>query len=189
MDTREKILESALSCIVDEGVAGLTLRNVAERAGVALGTVSYAFRDKDGLIGAAFASFADTSVERFDSHFTGIRSLEDARAATVAMLIDAARNRRDMILGAELYALSLRRPRHRLVLSNWTRRCRTTMERYFDPVTTNLLDALYEGLALHSSMKLDDYSREAIIVAVERLTPPESYLGPYAETFQLPPVR
>ncbi|WIM72605.1 hypothetical protein QP028_01120 [Corynebacterium suedekumii] len=93
------------------------------------------------------------------------------------MLTDSAASRRGTILGSELYTLSLRRPRHRMVLVQWTHRCRKVIREHFDAETTYLLDAFYEGVLLHRSMHLGEYPDESIALAVQRLTPPASYLG------------
>ena len=175
---RQLILNAAWECIVAEGVAGLSLRHVAEHAGVALGSIAYYFHDKDGLLSEAFRQYCDQSAEEFAEYYQGVNSLEAARKATVTMLTDSALSRWGTIIGSELYSLSLRRPRHRMVLSEWTQRCRAVMAEYYDIDTVFLLDALYEGILLHRSMKLGEYPDERIAIAVERLTPPESYIGP-----------
>ncbi|WKD59293.1 TetR/AcrR family transcriptional regulator [Corynebacterium caspium] len=177
---RDKIIDAALECIMSYGVAGLTLRLVADRAGVALGSIGYYFDDKDGLLSAAFKCFTMRSAKQFADYYDSVCSLEEARAATVRMLSDSASSRTQIILGSELYSLSLRRPRHRIVLSNWTQNCRAVMARYFDEDTTFILDALYEGVLLHRTMKLGEYNDDRIARAVERLTPAESYIGPQA---------
>lgn len=174
---RDRIIDATLDCLVTHGVAGTSMRMVAEGAHVSLGSVTHHFVDKDALLSAAFQVFADRSVARFREYYEGVDSLESARRATVHMLTDSAASRRGTILGSELYTLSLRRPRHRMVLVQWTHRCRKVIREHFDAETTYLLDAFYEGVLLHRSMHLGEYSDESIALAVQRLTPPASYLG------------
>ncbi|MHC2799960.1 TetR/AcrR family transcriptional regulator [Corynebacterium hesseae] len=173
---RELILTAALNTIVREGVAGLSLRAVAAEAHVALGSIAYYFTDKDGLINAAFQDFTHRSVTEFREFYEGVSTLEEARAATVDMLSATARSRTDIILGSELYSLSLRRPRHRMILLEWTRACQKVLSTYFDEPTTLGLDALYEGAVLHHAMRVGETSTQRIALAVERLTPPESFI-------------
>ena len=175
---RAALLEAALANIVTHGVAGVTLRSVADSAGVALGSIGYYFGDKDGLLSAAFARFAEESAVRFASFYEGVDSLPAARAATVEMLVATANSRRDVILGSELYGISLRRPRHRITLTQWTSACRNVLHRYFYSRAVYAIDALYEGLILHRRMRLGDYADDTLEFAVERLTPPEAYIGP-----------
>lgn len=174
---RDRIIDATLDCLVTHGVAGTSMRMVAEGAHVSLGSVTHHFVDKDALLSAAFQVFADRSAARFREYYEGVDSLESARRATVHMLTDSAASRRGTILGNELYTLSLRRPRHRMVLVQWTHRCRKVIREHFDAETTYLLDAFYEGVLLHRSMHLGEYPDESIALAVQRLTPPASYLG------------
>ena len=174
---RDRIIDATLDCLVTHGVAGTSMRMVAEGAHVSLGSVTHHFVDKDALLSAAFQVFADRSAARFREYYEGVDSLESARRATVHMLTDSAASRRGTILGSELYTLSLRRPRHRMVLVQWTHRCRKVIREHFDAETTYLLDAFYEGVLLHRSMHLGEYPDESIALAVQRLTPPASYLG------------
>ncbi|MFW9189705.1 hypothetical protein [Corynebacterium striatum] len=116
------------------------------------------------------------SSQDFANYYAGVKTLEQAREATITMLADTAGSRRDLILGAELYSLSLRRPRHRIVLSNWTQACRDILSVYFDAETTLLLDALYEGLILHRAMHIGTYDSKMIRDIVERVTPANSFL-------------
>jgi AcrR family transcriptional regulator len=72
--SRRAILAAASQVIVDAGVAGLTHRAVAERAGVPLARVSYHFPTVDDLLAAATAHYLDD----FD------RRLADMAAVTIA---------------------------------------------------------------------------------------------------------
>lgn len=177
---RLRIIDATLDSIVHNGVAGTTMRVVADKADVSLGSIAYYFNDKDGLLAATFSVFAERSVADFGSYFTGIHSLDDARAALSQMLIASAASRKTLILGTELYTLSLRRPLHRMNLLEWTQGCRNVMGQFFDAHTTYLLDAFYEGLLLHRSMSLGEFTEDRINLAITRLTPPESYIGPGA---------
>ncbi|MFB9239204.1 TetR/AcrR family transcriptional regulator [Plantactinospora siamensis] len=49
-DTSSKIMESARSCLLDDGYANLSTRRVAERAGVPLSQIHYHFGGKRGMV-------------------------------------------------------------------------------------------------------------------------------------------
>jgi TetR/AcrR family transcriptional regulator, regulator of cefoperazone and chloramphenicol sensitivity len=49
-DTRAKIIEETVRCIVEEGFAAATAKHVAERAGVTWGVIQYHFGDRNGLL-------------------------------------------------------------------------------------------------------------------------------------------
>lgn len=75
--TREQIVAVTLQAIQQEGLAALTIRQIADRAGVNVAAVNYHFGSKDALVGevlgeltsglrSAFAPLADESVAARD---------------------------------------------------------------------------------------------------------------------------
>jgi len=60
-DTREKILESALALFRERGFAEATMREIAARAGVAIGLAYYYFDSKDAIV-LAFYQQAQTDL-------------------------------------------------------------------------------------------------------------------------------
>ncbi|MDH3293098.1 MAG: TetR/AcrR family transcriptional regulator [Acidimicrobiia bacterium] len=63
-ETPDQILEATAAVIVREGMAGASLRSVAEEADVSLGLLSYHFDDKQTLIREAFKRATDILLER-----------------------------------------------------------------------------------------------------------------------------
>jgi TetR/AcrR family transcriptional regulator, regulator of cefoperazone and chloramphenicol sensitivity len=59
-DTRAKIIDETVRCIVEEGFAAATAKHVAERAGVTWGVIQYHFGDRHGLLTAV----VDDGVDR-----------------------------------------------------------------------------------------------------------------------------
>ncbi len=49
-DTRAKIIDETVRCIIEEGFAAATAKHVAERAGVTWGVIQYHFGDRNGLL-------------------------------------------------------------------------------------------------------------------------------------------
>jgi len=49
-DTRSKIIDETVRCIVEEGFAAATAKHVAERAGVTWGVIQYHFGDRNGML-------------------------------------------------------------------------------------------------------------------------------------------
>lgn len=49
-DTRAKIIDETVRCIVEEGFPAATAKHVAERAGVTWGVIQYHFGDRAGLL-------------------------------------------------------------------------------------------------------------------------------------------
>ncbi|MGO4425788.1 TetR/AcrR family transcriptional regulator, partial [Streptomyces sp. MCAF7] len=71
---RERILTATLSHIADEGVAGVSHRKIAARAGVPLGSMTYHFKGIDELLREAFTRFADHVVAIFEQHLNAAKS-------------------------------------------------------------------------------------------------------------------
>lgn len=49
-DTRAKIIDETVRCVVEEGFPAATAKHVAERAGVTWGVIQYHFGDRNGLL-------------------------------------------------------------------------------------------------------------------------------------------
>lgn len=168
---RERIIAAALDLIAEEGVAGVSHRKVATRAGVPLGSMTYHFDGMDHLLREAFGRFTDHIVAVFDTHLAGAGDRDAARAAVtdlVHVLSEGAQ--RDLVLTQELYTLAARRPAYRQLTQEWMRRSRVHLERHFDPDTARQLDALIEGLALHRALSPEPHDRALTAEAVARVT-------------------
>src|SRR5258708_33021010 len=70
---RDQILEAVLACLGEGGFDAVSMRAVAHRAGVPLGSLHYYFRSKEEMVGAALA-----------------RSVEELVAGMVADVDEAA---------------------------------------------------------------------------------------------------
>ncbi len=112
-DRRAQLVDAALAVATEDGVAATTVRRVAERAGVALGVVHYAFADKDELIAAlatrivdelAGASEAGLDLERYPD----LRAALAAAIDGVWSLIEATPDAQ--LLTYEITTASLRSP-------------------------------------------------------------------------------
>ncbi|MFC7958002.1 TetR/AcrR family transcriptional regulator [Rhodococcoides kroppenstedtii] len=51
-DRRRQLADAGLALAVDQGIAAVTVRGIAERAAVSLGVVHYCFENKDAVVGA-----------------------------------------------------------------------------------------------------------------------------------------
>ena len=83
---RAAIIDEAVRCVLDEGVAAASAKHIAERAGVTWGVIQYHFGSRDGL----FAAVVETG---FDSLKRTMAELELPPGPTrqrVQALVDAA---------------------------------------------------------------------------------------------------
>ncbi|MEU3146510.1 MULTISPECIES: TetR/AcrR family transcriptional regulator [unclassified Streptomyces] len=170
---RERIIAATLDLIAEEGLAAVSHRKIARRAGVPLGSMTYHFGGMDELLREAFSEFTGHVVAIFDTHLATPSGPEEAREA-VADLIRALSedSTRDLVLTQELYALAARRPAYRELTHEWMRRSRVHLEKYFDPDTARQLDALIEGLTLHLALSREPHDRPLTLEAIARITAP-----------------
>jgi AcrR family transcriptional regulator len=91
--TRADVLAAARALIVDVGVDGLSMRKLADRAGVAVGTLYNQFGDRDGVLVAFVDAGLDSLEEQVDASpaatpIETTRLLLDALDATLAAAVD-----------------------------------------------------------------------------------------------------
>jgi len=85
-DTRAKIIEETVRCIVEEGFAAATAKHVAERAGVTWGVIQYHFGDRNGLLRAV----VDDGVARLLASLSSAEVAELPRRERIEVVVDTA---------------------------------------------------------------------------------------------------
>lgn len=85
---RERIIAATLDLIAEEGLARVSHRKIAARAGVPLGSMTYHFDGIDELLREAFGRFTDHIVAVFDARLSVPTDRDQAREA-VADLVHA----------------------------------------------------------------------------------------------------
>jgi AcrR family transcriptional regulator len=83
--TRQRIVERTIDLYRDRGVAGTTLKAVAEKADVSRGTILHHFGSADGLLGAVLDFVVDALELPDDRLLEGI----DGRDARIRTLVEA----------------------------------------------------------------------------------------------------
>jgi TetR/AcrR family transcriptional regulator, regulator of cefoperazone and chloramphenicol sensitivity len=85
-ETRAKIIDETVRCIVEEGFPAATAKHVAERAGVTWGVIQYHFGDRNGLLMAV----VDDGVSRLVQTLSGADVADLALPQRVETVIDIA---------------------------------------------------------------------------------------------------
>ncbi|CAJ1586149.1 TetR/AcrR family transcriptional regulator [[Mycobacterium] wendilense] len=75
-ETRAKIIDETVRCIVEEGFPAATAKHVAERAGVTWGVIQYHFGDRNGLLKAVVDDGVARLVESLSTAEVGGLSLQ-----------------------------------------------------------------------------------------------------------------
>jgi DNA-binding transcriptional regulator YbjK len=91
---RDRILRAVLVLIAENGIGALSHRQIAGEAGVSLGTLSYHFPDRVGLLRESLRLFASEEVARIETVGLGLRSgehgLDDLGGLVVQAMAGAA---------------------------------------------------------------------------------------------------
>jgi DNA-binding transcriptional regulator YbjK len=166
---RDRLVATTVEVIAGAGVVGATHRAIARAADVPLGSLTYHFASLDELHTAAFTRHVDEVAPRFDGRMAAAPDAAAALEVLVGHLTDdLLASHRDFVLAVELYAAAARRPALRAVTQDWMQRSRRSLERHFDPVTAREIDAMVEGLTLHSALSTDPMTPAQIRAAFAR---------------------
>jgi AcrR family transcriptional regulator len=76
-ETREQLLSAAIAVLGEEGYGAMSMRAIADRAGVRLSLVHYHFGSKRGLVEAVFEHLTDGLLERQRAMWNDGRSLAE----------------------------------------------------------------------------------------------------------------
>lgn len=166
---RDRLIDAALDVIAEHGVAGTTHREIARAADVPLGSMTYHFASLDEVLAEAFTRHANAAADVFDERLGAATDRESAIEAVITLIRDdLIGSPKDLVMAVELYVAAARNPALRAVTQAWMQRSRDALERHFDPTTAREVDALIEGLVLHSVLSTDPMTPEQIRHAVER---------------------
>src|SRR5262245_28598849 len=109
---RTQILDAAIDILCDDGVGGLTHRQVDSRAGVPAGTTSNYFRTRQALLEATAARTVELHWQRVEALRSAIRPLsrDGVKALIIRMLEPDEQFRRWTLARFELFMEGTRRP-------------------------------------------------------------------------------
>ena len=84
-ETRARLLEATIDCLIEDGYAGTTIRHVTERAGVSQGAQSHHFPHRVDLVASAFEHLAEQRIDRYAEQ---ARTLSGDRSVRLRALLD-----------------------------------------------------------------------------------------------------
>lgn len=85
-ETRRKLLDATIDCLVDYGYTGTTTAKVVQRAGVTRGAQAHYFQTKAGLVVAAIRHLATRRAQDAFERMTEVRHAEDPLDAALELL-------------------------------------------------------------------------------------------------------
>ncbi|MEU2731967.1 TetR family transcriptional regulator [Streptomyces griseoviridis] len=165
---RERVLDAALDVLARDGVAGITHRKVAARADVPLGSVTYHFASLTELCARAFARYVQQRITEYGALLAEATSREELIDVLVDQVREVPSRHRSAILGFELRLAALRDPALRALTQEWSRSSREALARLTGPETAARLDALLEGMIMHTLLSTEREPREVTRAAIVR---------------------
>jgi DNA-binding transcriptional regulator YbjK len=131
--------------------------------------MTYHFGSLDEVLAEAFTRHADAAAQVFDERLGAATDRDSAIEAVITLVRDdLLGSPDDLVLAVELYVAAARNPALRAVTQGWMQRSRQALELHFDPTTAREVDALIEGLVLHSALSTDPMTPDQIRHAIER---------------------
>lgn len=143
--TRIALSKACLDVAAQFGVRGVTHRRVASSAGVSLGVTNYHYASIDEMLLEAFSHWVATQNARYESRLSAAADDDSMVDAIMGLITVLYEDSRDRILLYELYAQSVRDTKYYALVSEWSRRCRGTIEKHYSPQTARWLEAVWEG--------------------------------------------
>jgi AcrR family transcriptional regulator len=95
--TRDRILDAALGLFHERGFDGATMRDIAEKAGLALGAAYYHFQSKDAIVLAYYARMQDAHAKKARAAFAASRDLRTRLGAVMHTKLDVVRRERKLL--------------------------------------------------------------------------------------------
>jgi len=107
---RQLLIESAMRCFVENGIAQTGIRDIAKHAGVSLGNLYNHFQSKNALI-AEIAKLESQGLSEIVQQVSEIGSGVEALEAFVNLYLDYAADLVQAVLTLEITAMALRDPK------------------------------------------------------------------------------
>lgn len=106
-ETREAILRTALSILIEEGYPALSMRRVAKECGMKFGNLTYHFRSREDLMRELF----DAVIRSYEVEFLAIAQMpgaapEDRLRRVCLLILDDIRTKKTTHFFPEIWALS-----------------------------------------------------------------------------------
>jgi DNA-binding transcriptional regulator YbjK len=146
---KDRIAQAAVDVVATRGVERLTHRDVAQAAGVPVGSTTYYFATRDDLIEAALRISADHTHRRLREWGQGITSIEDVAPALADLVVAyTGPDRTYAVVSYELYTATIRRPWLTDVAMDWAWVMQELLEPLTDSVTAEALAVALDGALL-----------------------------------------
>ncbi|MFE7190349.1 TetR/AcrR family transcriptional regulator [Kitasatospora sp. NPDC057541] len=167
---RDRIIDAAVDCIAEQGVAGTSHRAVAKRTGVPLGSMTYHFSGIDELLYEAFHRFTQRIRDIVQRRFQHTEGPADAIDAVISLIYDDFGEDQNIYhLTYELYAIASHRAEFRPLVHEMIDAGFTALRAHFDEATARAINTYIEGASTHLTLDTRPQSVDQMRHALQRL--------------------
>ena len=156
-DKRNQILDVARDLLIDEGYHNLSLRKVAEKAGIRVGNLQYYFPAKSDLVTAMLDHVIDDYLEDFDD-IRGSGNPEEQFIAVVEDVITDLNSRKTTVFFPELWSLSNHEKGVTRSMDNMYQRYREVLAGIIAEINPRLSADQCQRLALFFSSSIEGHT-------------------------------
>ncbi|CAN1552146.1 AcrR Transcriptional regulator [Sphingomonadaceae bacterium] len=151
---RQQIIDTARQTLIEFGITGIVLRDIAEKIGITHGNVQYYFATKDHLLVAVF----DQELERYTESMHVALSESSTKSGRVSAIVDSAVEmiaNESTSLWMMLFSLARQNPQLCLILERISRRYDESLAAKLSIVDPNLSPQRRHHIAQMIRMMLD----------------------------------
>lgn len=174
IERREQIVWGLYECLAQSDFAQVTVKDIAEKAGVAPGIVHHYFNSKGEIYGELSVSMRDQYEKSLDAHLTTQPESASRGQATLDFIVDEFIL--DRSLNRVFYNLvlkSLEQPAVREPLQALLERYRDRLHDEFEMVPGEVIVAQIEGLALQNLVDPERFSRSDFLAILATFLQPD----------------
>lgn len=166
---RREIVQAASELVVEDGVAKLTHRAIAARAGVPLGSTTQHFASIDEIRDAALQLLADEideALAHMEKFIDQVKTHPDPLIDALCVFLDDTR-----ALNADIALMTTATtdPRLRELALRWADRFIGMLARSLGPERATAIAVYYDGVTIHAGLHAQPLDREAIKRTVQAL--------------------
>lgn len=144
----QRIVNAARQLISRSGLDTLTHRSIAKEADVPLGSTTYYFGSLGEIIEAALEEAISEDTANLKRWADAIEAPDDLSAAMTERIMQASANQERELAWYQLYLSGARAPHVQELCFEWSRVMTRLLERFVEPVTAEVLSALYDALIM-----------------------------------------
>ena len=156
-DKRNQILDVARDLLIDEGYHNLSLRKVAEKAGIRVGNLQYYFPAKSDLVKAMLDHVIDDYLQDFED-IRGSGTPEEQFIAVIEDVITDLNTRKTTVFFPELWSLSNHEKGITRSMDNMYQRYREVLAGIIAEINPELSTSQCRRLALFFSSSIEGHT-------------------------------